>query len=274
MAQHRLGSFTLQEERFIFVVEDEEAQLDVLVYNLEADFSESTRANYVVEGFTNGASFRERLASLSVFERRRISIAIIDWMLPDISGIDLIQDIHQISPSCPVVMLSARSEEKDRVKGLDAGAFDYITKPYSVSEMVARMRGLVKRREASAILSLEMKNGSLEVGDLGENLRRVPTNQSIAIQLGEVTEALVLLTDAVRGDNALLGAVLKKQLIVTLKALTEELEGEFIDVDSVEKKAGVISDVGQRVSNEAVSKGLGNIFKRASDLVFDFVSNL
>ncbi|GAA6196873.1 hypothetical protein NBRC116598_23170 [Pseudophaeobacter arcticus] len=247
---------------------------ELLIFNLEQEFEATPKVLYTVEDFPDATTFRKRLAELGPNERHKISVMVVDWMLPDLPGLEIIKEAHRSNPSCPTIILSARSEEKDMVEGLQAGAFDYVSKPFSVVEIAARIHGMVKRREASTIFAATAQDGALEIAEVGENFRRIPTDTETVKKIGKITEDLVYLTEVVRGDNAVLGVVLKKQLVVTLRTIVSELEGEFVDIDSVEKKAGTLSRVGEKVSSEAVSKGIGNLFRRASDLIFDLITNL
>lgn len=118
----------------VLVVEDEGAQREVLRYNLEA------------EGFRVVTADNGDDAQILVHEEGP-DLILLDWMLPNVSGIELCRRIKS-SPetrAIPVVMLSARSEESDRVRGLETGADDYISKPYSVVELMARLRTQLRR---------------------------------------------------------------------------------------------------------------------------------
>ena len=118
----------------ILIVEDEEALTLLLRYNLEA-------AGYEVESVGRGDDADLRL-------RESIpDLVILDWMLPDISGIELCRRLRSRPESrqLPIVMLTARGEESDRVRGLSTGADDYIVKPFSVPELLARVAALLRR---------------------------------------------------------------------------------------------------------------------------------
>ena len=118
----------------ILIVEDEEALTLLLRYNLEA-------AGYDVESVARGDDADLRL-------RESIpDLVILDWMLPDISGIELCRRLRSRPESrqLPIVMLTARGEESDRVRGLSTGADDYIVKPFSVPELLARVAALLRR---------------------------------------------------------------------------------------------------------------------------------
>ena len=124
----------------VLVVEDEPAQLEVLIYNLEA------------EGFRVLSADNGEDALLLVAENSP-DIIVLDWMMPQISGIEVCRRLKTRSEtrSIPVIMLSARSEEIDRVRGLEIGADDYVTKPYSIVELMARIRAHLRRTRAAAV---------------------------------------------------------------------------------------------------------------------------
>ena len=118
----------------ILVVEDEVAQMELLSYNLRA------------EGF-NLLEARDGEEALLLAEEENPDLVILDWMLPQVSGIEVCRQLRQkpATKHTPIIMLTARNEESDRIRGLDTGADDYISKPYSVNELVARVRALLRR---------------------------------------------------------------------------------------------------------------------------------
>jgi len=91
---------------------------------------------------------------------------VLDLMLPDVNGYAVCEELRRISPHVPIVMLTARSQETDKIRGLDAGADDYMTKPFSVNELIARMRAIL-RRAARAVASVPE---TLMIGDASVNL--------------------------------------------------------------------------------------------------------
>ncbi|SHH17071.1 phosphate regulon transcriptional regulator PhoB [Marivita hallyeonensis] len=132
----------------VLVVEDEPAQREVLGYNLEA------------EGFRVAKAENGEEALLLVDEEQP-DIIVLDWMLPNVSGIEVCRQLKTRSDTrnVPIIMLSARSEEVDRVRGLETGADDYVIKPYSVVELMARVRAQLRRaRPAAAGLRLEFED--------------------------------------------------------------------------------------------------------------------
>jgi two-component system, OmpR family, phosphate regulon response regulator PhoB len=124
----------------VLVVEDEPAQREVLAYNLEA------------EGFRVTSADSGDEALLLVAEERP-DLIVLDWMLPGVSGIEICRRLKSRpeTRNVPVIMLSARSEEVDRVRGLETGADDYVVKPYSVVELMARVRGQMRRTRPASV---------------------------------------------------------------------------------------------------------------------------
>jgi len=118
----------------ILIVEDEAPQVEVLRYNLE-------REGYTIVVASDG---EEALEAVTLHHP---DLAIIDWMLPERSGVEVCRHIRANTETqrLPIIMLTARGEESDRVLGLDSGADDYVVKPYSPREMVARVRALLRR---------------------------------------------------------------------------------------------------------------------------------
>jgi two-component system phosphate regulon response regulator PhoB len=116
----------------ILVVEDDEGIQDMLSYSLEP------------EGFKLHSAYTVK-ESWEIIENKQIDLVLLDWMLPDRSGIDLLHRIRKYYSQLPVIMITARSEEEDRVLGLDVGADDYITKPFSVRELKSRIHAVLRR---------------------------------------------------------------------------------------------------------------------------------
>ena len=118
----------------ILVADDEPNQLELLTYNL-------TQADYEVIRAEDGQQ------ALDMIEEHRPDLALIDWLMPQMSGIDVCRTLRARSETkrLPIIILSARGEEGDRTLGLDIGADDYISKPFSPREMISRVRALLRR---------------------------------------------------------------------------------------------------------------------------------
>ena len=118
----------------ILVVEDEDALATLLHYNLEK------------EGYRVGLAGDGEEALIQIDEQAP-DLVVLDWMLPKVSGIEVCRRLRaaQATRNLPIIMLTARGEEADRVRGLDTGADDYITKPFAMSELTARVRAVLRR---------------------------------------------------------------------------------------------------------------------------------
>jgi two-component system, OmpR family, phosphate regulon response regulator PhoB len=124
----------------VLLVEDEPAQREVLSYNLEA---EGFRVTQAVDGEEAMMLVNEALPDL----------ILLDWMLPNVSGIEICRRLKMRPETrgVPIIMLSARSEEVDKVRGLETGADDYIIKPYSLVELMARVRAALRRTRPATV---------------------------------------------------------------------------------------------------------------------------
>jgi two-component system phosphate regulon response regulator PhoB len=133
----------------IMVVEDEEPLAELLRYNLEAE-------GYQVETIGRGDEAELRL------QENVPDLLVLDWMVPAISGIELCRRLRQRAETqrLPIIMLTARGEESDRVRGLSTGADDYLVKPFSTPEFIARVRALLRRAKPEVLSSV------LKVGDI------------------------------------------------------------------------------------------------------------
>ena len=123
----------------VFIVEDEPDLRDTLTYNFENE-------GFTVKSFSNGESFLESLA------KNKPNLVILDLMLPGISGLDVCRKLRSDDNfnDISVVMLTAKSEEIDRIVGFELGADDYVTKPFSVRELILRVKVLLKKRVESS----------------------------------------------------------------------------------------------------------------------------
>ncbi len=118
----------------VLIVEDEIAIVTLLRYNLE-------REGFRVFSTGDGEE------AIGMVKDYKPDIIVLDWMLPSMSGIDICKQLrwNQDTKGIPIIMLSARGEESDRIKGLDAGADDYLVKPFSPAELIARIRAVFRR---------------------------------------------------------------------------------------------------------------------------------
>jgi two-component system, OmpR family, phosphate regulon response regulator PhoB len=152
----------------IFIVEDEEPLTMLLRYNLEAE-------GYDVDSATRGDEADMRL------KERVPDLVVLDWMLPGLSGIELCRRLRARPDTrqLPIIMLTARGEESEKVRGLATGADDYIVKPFSVPELLARVRALLRRAHPERMAQV------LSIGDLAlDREKKRVTRGHRAIDLG------------------------------------------------------------------------------------------
>ena len=127
----------------IYIVEDEEPIITLIKYNLEKEgykvfFSEN--GNDGIKGIKNSLP----------------DLVLLDWMLPDFSGVEICKNLKKDSKfkNIPIIMLTAKGEEEDKIKGLNSGADDYITKPFSFPELLARVKALLRRSKPSVVADI------------------------------------------------------------------------------------------------------------------------
>ena len=152
----------------IFIIEDETSIIQLVQHNLEKD-------GFIVSSAING---NEGLKDLKKFEP---NLLLLDWMLPDLSGIEICKSIRKDTSykNLPVIMLTAKGEEEDKIKGLDSGADDYLTKPFSYNELLARIKAILRRSDPKTV------SDTLEFDDLRlDRLEKRVFRDSIEIKLG------------------------------------------------------------------------------------------
>ena len=144
----------------VLIVEDEESLGTLLDYNLTK------------EGFETILT-RDGEEALLRVEEERPDVVVLDWMLPSVSGIEVCRRLRagQDTQNIPIVMLTARSEETDKIRGLETGADDYLTKPFSMGELAARIRAVLRRIRPGLVADTVMV-GDIEVDRAAHRVRR------------------------------------------------------------------------------------------------------
>jgi DNA-binding response OmpR family regulator len=140
----------------VLVAEDDEGLRSVLERGLREN-------GYAVDAAADGAR------ALQYLDSYEYEVAIIDWRMPKVSGLEVVRRLRRRGSSLPILMLTARDAPRDRVAGLDGGADDYLVKPFDFSELLARLRAL--RRRAEAVQSLEIKVGQLTLNTVTRDVR-------------------------------------------------------------------------------------------------------
>ena len=134
---------------YVLIAEDESAVSELLFYNLKKE-------DYDVAIASDGEE------AMLMIEERAPDLLLLDWMLPKVSGIEVCRRVRSggTNPNLPIIMLTARGEESDRIRGLDTGADDYVTKPFSTTELMARVRAVLRRIRPG------LKDDRITVGDI------------------------------------------------------------------------------------------------------------
>jgi DNA-binding response OmpR family regulator len=140
-----------------------EAKRTILVIEDEPHIALGLKDALEFEGFRVVAAANGR-DGVQLARQERPNAILLDLMLPDVNGYQVCEDIRRFDPFAPIIMLTAKSQEADKIRGLDAGADDYVTKPFSVGELVARLRALFRRTQRPT------EGSSFRVGDVAINL--------------------------------------------------------------------------------------------------------
>ncbi len=144
----------------VLVVEDEKEIVTLLRYNLEKEGYEVTEANDGEE-------------AMMLASEKQPDLVLLDWMLPQLSGIEVCRQLRSRpeTRNVPIIMLTARGEEADRIRGLDTGADDYVSKPFSVTELLARVRAVMRRIRPALVEDL-VTFGDIAVDRTAHRVRR------------------------------------------------------------------------------------------------------
>ena len=193
----------------VLVVEDDAALSTLLRYNLQS-------AGYEVVTAMSAEDGRSQLES-DLFD-----LLILDWMLPEMSGIELCGQIRRSKniPQIPIIMLTARSEEADRIRGLKTGADDYVVKPFSVPELMARV-GAIIRRSAPERIAETLAAGDVSMDRAAHRVQRA--NRTVKLGPTEYRLLEVLLESKGR-------VLTRNQLIDRVWSNTAEIDERTVDV--------------------------------------------
>ena len=144
----------------VLVVEDEDALSALLQYNLD---KEGYRVTVAADGEE----------ALMLVDERLPDLVVLDWMLPKVSGVEVCRRLRARpeTRNLPIIMLTARGEESDRIRGLDTGADDYVVKPFSMSELAARIRAVL-RRIRPGLAEDRLQHGDITVDRVAHRVRR------------------------------------------------------------------------------------------------------
>ena len=222
----------------ILVVEDEPNQVELIEFNLNSEGYEVVVA-------------RDGEEALNLAEEENPDLILLDWMLPKVSGIEVCRQLRRskMTREIPIVMLTARSEESDKIRGLDIGADDYITKPYSIKELLARVRAAMRRPSASVI------SDQLIVGKIAVDLQKhIVAIDGLQVNLGP-TEYRLLVTLMQSPERVFS----REQLLDHVWGISANVDTRTVDVH-VGRLRKVI-EVGANKNNIRTVRGFGYALK-------------
>lgn len=191
----------------VLIIEDETALATLLEYNLQR------------EGYATSIALDGEEGLLKV-EEDNPDLVLLDWMLPKISGIEVCRRLRAKSETrnLPVIMLTARSEETDRIRGLETGADDYLTKPFSVPELVARMRAVL-RRIRPGLAEDNIVYGDIVLDRTGHRVRRGEVEVHLGPTEFRLLEHLIQHPGRVFSREQLLNAVWGTDVFVEVRTV-------------------------------------------------------
>lgn len=224
-------------DRLILVVEDEKPIADILKFNLKKEGYE------VIEAYDGETGLQFALS-------KNPDLVLLDVMLPKMDGFEVCKKIREKS-SMPIVMLTAREEELDKVLGLELGADDYVTKPFGVRELMARVKANLRRTTADAVVQAESQSTGLVFGNLeiiDERYEARKNNSAIDLTLREFELLRFLATQS--GKIFTRESLLEKvwgyeyygdvrTVDVTVRRLREKIEDDPSDPKYIVTKRGV-----------------------------------
>ncbi len=191
------------------IIEDEPSQIELIHYHLKKEGYEVFTSHDGEDGLMQASEVLPDLILL-------------DWMIPKISGIEVCRRLRRssLTKEIPVIMITARSEEVDKIQGLDMGADDYITKPYSIKELLARVRAAI-RRPASAIAEDKVQTGNIVI-NLKKHIVKIHDKE---IVLGPTEYKLLL--QLMKSSGRVLS---REQLLDNVWGISASVDSRTVDV--------------------------------------------
>jgi two-component system response regulator VicR len=225
--------------KFILIVEDEKPIADILTFNLEK------------EGFAVKAAY-DGETGLEIARMQNPELILLDVMLPKMDGFEVCKKARETS-AAPIIMLTARDEELDKVLGLELGADDYITKPFSIRELMARVKANMRRtsfpeasKGAAAEANAVVKSGVFEIDAVRYEARKNGVSLDLTLREFELLKYLLVQPNRVFSREALLSKVWGYEFYgdvrtvdVTVRRLREKVEENSADPMYVLTKRGV-----------------------------------
>ncbi|MBE7028690.1 MAG: response regulator transcription factor [Ruminococcaceae bacterium] len=225
-------------EKYILIVEDEKPISDILKFNLEKEGYKAKQAFDGEEG-------------LNLAKKEDFDLVLLDVMLPKMDGFQVLRELRSVKKNIPILLVTAREDEIDKVLGLELGADDYITKPYSVRELIARVKANLRRTISETFTNDEENSNIIKMGRLIINSERYEvTKDSKPIDLTrrefELLEFLAKKPEKIFSREALLEQVWGYEYLgdvrtvdVTVRRLREKIEDNSSEPEYVVTKRGL-----------------------------------
>ena len=224
---------------YVLAVEDEESLATLLQYNLDK------------EGYRVGVA-SDGEEALMMIDEQAPDLVVLDWMLPKVSGVEVCRRLRSRPEirNLPIIMLTARGEESDRIRGLDTGADDYIVKPFSMTELAARIRAVL-RRIRPGLAEDRIRHGDLVIDRAAHRVRRGPREVRLGPTEFRLLDYLMQHPGRVFSREQLLDAVWGSDVYVEARTVDVHIgrlrkalnEGEEDDPIRTVRSAGYSLDV-------------------------------
>lgn len=227
----------------ILLVDDEQHIVDVVVYVLEESSFDVVTA---LDGDTG----------LRIFKDQRPDLVVLDLMLPGIPGLELFRQMRQFRPQVPIVMLTSRSDELDRVLGLEMGADDYVTKPFSARELAARVKAVLRRTQRGQGVGEQktvMEHGPIKIDR--EALRFEYFGKRVSLTRTEMKfiECLVRYPARVFTRDVLMDRIYDGEHVVTdrsIDAYVKRIRRKLADVRPDQNPIETVHGLGYKLSHD------------------------
>jgi DNA-binding response OmpR family regulator len=229
----------------ILVVDDEQHIVDVVVYILEQNAFEVLTAP-------------DGEAGLLLFENERPDLVVLDLTLPGMSGLDLFGRMREIRPEIPVIMLTSRNEEIDRILGLELGADDYVTKPFSTRELAARVKTVLRRANGSDTEQEKrlLVHGPIEVDRESFSVKYFGRHLKLTRSEFRLTECLVRYPARVFTRDALIDTIYDDEHVVTdrsIDAYVKRVRKKFFEVRPGVNPIETVHGLGYKLNQDVES---------------------
>jgi len=219
----------------LLIVEDDEEIQEMLDYSLKK------------EGYTLHIAYNVKDA-WALVESKAIDLVLLDWMLPDNSGIDLLHRIRKYHLKLPVIMVTAKTQEEDRILGLDVGADDYVTKPFSVRELNSRIQAILRRTLPD---EQKIQIGDLFIDPISHRIRVLDTELNLSPTEFRLLHYFMGHTDRVFSRAQLLDQVWGEQVYVEERTVDVHIRRlrKHLQPFSLDKLLQTVHGTGYRFSN-------------------------